>query len=123
MSSISQLPLHDAPRHRFVLSYPEGEAVLEYELPAPVEAGAPGAAGAGSAARDAAKDAARNAAKDAAKVVFTHTFVPEALRGRGAAAVLVRAGLDWAAEQGLRVQASCSYVARYLEVHRIRQEN
>ncbi len=47
-------------------------------------------------------------------VDFYHTFVPPALRGRGIAAVLTEAALAWATAQSLQVQASCSYVARYL---------
>lgn len=39
------------------------------------------------------------------------TFVPEALRGRGIAARIVRFALDYAREHGLRVIPTCSYVA------------
>ena len=48
------------------------------------------------------------------RVVFTHTFVPPALRGRGLAETLVGAGLAWAAHEKLQVSATCSYVARFL---------
>ncbi len=51
---------------------------------------------------------------DGAQVDFTHTFVPPELRGAGVAARLVRAGLDWAEESGLKPVASCSYVAAVL---------
>ena len=47
-------------------------------------------------------------------VVFTHTGVPAALQGRGLAAQLVSAGLQWAREQGLQVVPACSYVASYM---------
>lgn len=47
-------------------------------------------------------------------VVFTHTFVPPALRGGGRAARLVAAGLDWAESAGLEVRTECSYVAAVL---------
>jgi predicted GNAT family acetyltransferase len=47
-------------------------------------------------------------------VVFTHTGVPAALQGRGLAAQLVAAGLQWAGEQGLQVIPACNYVASYL---------
>jgi predicted GNAT family acetyltransferase len=50
-------------------------------------------------------------------VTFVHTFVPPDLRGRGLAERLVTAGLSWAREQGLRVTATCSYVAAYLDRH------
>jgi len=40
-----------------------------------------------------------------------HTFVPDALRGRGLAAQIVRFALDYARSHGLRVIPTCSYVA------------
>ncbi len=52
--------------------------------------------------------------RQAAWVDFVHTGVPLALRGRGLAAQLVEAGLQWARSEGLQVRASCSYVAHYL---------
>lgn len=48
-------------------------------------------------------------------VDFTHTFVPPELRGKGLAEILVRAGLDWARQNRLSVEASCSYVALFLK--------
>lgn len=45
---------------------------------------------------------------------FHHTYVPEALRGRGVAEALVRAGLAWATQESLHIQASCWYVQRFL---------
>jgi len=54
---------------------------------------------------------------EAGRVVFTHTGVPPALRGRGLAAKLVEAGLRWAQQQGLSVLPACSYVARHIERH------
>jgi predicted GNAT family acetyltransferase len=50
-------------------------------------------------------------------VWMTHTGVPQPVGGRGIAAELVRAALDWAAAQGYRVQPSCSYVAAYMRRH------
>jgi predicted GNAT family acetyltransferase len=50
-------------------------------------------------------------------ISFVHTYVPPALRGRGIAENLVTAGLSWARAEGLRVIASCSYVAAYLGRH------
>lgn len=47
------------------------------------------------------------------------TFVPDALRGRGVAAVLTQHALDFAAHEGYTVIPSCSYVEWYIE----RQEN
>ncbi len=48
---------------------------------------------------------------------LTHTGVPAALGGRGIAAALVKAALDWARAQGLKVQPQCSYVAVYMRRH------
>ncbi len=43
------------------------------------------------------------------------TFVPDALRGRGVAAVLAQHALDFAASEGYSVIPSCSYVEWYIE--------
>lgn len=51
------------------------------------------------------------------EVVFTHTGVPPALEGRGIGSRLVRAGLDWARAEGVRVVPMCSFVTRYIERH------
>lgn len=51
------------------------------------------------------------------RVVFTHTFVPPELRGRGVAEQLVRAGLAWAKGEGRRIVPACSYVARFIQRH------
>jgi predicted GNAT family acetyltransferase len=48
---------------------------------------------------------------------MTHTGVPRALEGRGIAAALVKAALQWAREQGYRVNPVCSYVQVYLRRH------
>lgn len=48
---------------------------------------------------------------------MTHTGVPDAVAGRGIAAVLVRTALEWAAAQGHQVEPSCSYVAAYMRRH------
>ena len=50
-------------------------------------------------------------------VWMTHTGVPQAVGGRGIAAELVRVALEWAREQGLKVEPSCSYVAVYMRRH------
>lgn len=46
-----------------------------------------------------------------------HTEVPWQLQGQGVAAELVRATLDWARAEGLRVRPTCSYVASYMRRH------
>jgi predicted GNAT family acetyltransferase len=48
---------------------------------------------------------------------MTHTFVPGELRGRGLAEQLVRAALEHARAEKLRVVPACSYVAKYIERH------
>ncbi len=50
-------------------------------------------------------------------LLLTHTEVPPPLAGRGIAAVLVQATLDWARSQGLRVRPLCSYVSVYMRRH------
>lgn len=52
---------------------------------------------------------------EADTIVFTHTGVPDELGGRGLGSELVRAGLDYARAQGLRVHPLCSFVASYIE--------
>lgn len=51
-------------------------------------------------------------------MLLTHTEVPPALEGHGIAAALVRAALEHAAQQGLKVRPMCSYVRAYLARHR-----
>lgn len=50
--------------------------------------------------------------------IMTHTFVPTELRGRGIAEKLVRAALEYARGERLRVVPACSYVAVFIERHR-----
>lgn len=52
-----------------------------------------------------------------ARVVFDHTYVPEAFRGKGVAAALVRAALNEAREQHWKIVPQCSYVAAFIERH------
>lgn len=54
---------------------------------------------------------------DGPTVIFTHTFVPPELRGRGLAEKLVRAALQWAQAEKRPVVAACSYVAKFVERH------
>lgn len=46
---------------------------------------------------------------------YHHTFVPDALRGRGIAAELTQAALAYARAEGYQVQPSCSYVEVYMK--------
>jgi predicted GNAT family acetyltransferase len=45
---------------------------------------------------------------------FQRTFVPPALRGQGIAEKLVRTGLAWAKTESFNINASCSYVVKFL---------
>lgn len=54
---------------------------------------------------------------DGSAAIFTHTFVPPELRGRGLAEKLVRTALQWAAAEKRRVVPACSYVAKFIERH------
>jgi uncharacterized protein len=50
-------------------------------------------------------------------MMFSHTGVPHALRGRGIAADLVRTALDHARDKGYKVRPDCSYVEAYMQRH------
>ena len=50
-------------------------------------------------------------------MMFTHTGVPDALRGRGIAGELVRVALEHARAHGLKVRPDCSYVEAYMQRH------
>ena len=50
-------------------------------------------------------------------LVFTHTEVPETLRGGGVASRLVRGALEAARSRGLRVRPVCPYVAGFIDAH------
>ncbi len=51
------------------------------------------------------------------RLVIDHTGVPQAISGRGVAGQLVRAALDYARAEGLRVVPACSYSADYVRRH------
>ena len=55
--------------------------------------------------------------RQGSEIIFTHTFTPPALRGRGIAERLVRAALEYARTEKLRVVPACSYVAVFIERH------
>ncbi|MDD2463914.1 MAG: GNAT family N-acetyltransferase [Desulfobulbus sp.] len=48
-------------------------------------------------------------------LAFTHTFVPQELRGKNLAAILTRFALEDARKQGKLVAPLCSYVGVYME--------
>lgn len=84
LPALGQSVIHHPARHCFVSRHGDHEAVLDYRLLA---------------------DRGIN---------FHHTYVPEKLRGQGVAEALVRAGLAWARQENLRIEASCWYVQRFL---------
>ena len=47
-----------------------------------------------------------------------HTYVPDALRGKGIAGEVVKAALTYAEETELKIIPSCSYVAAYIQRHK-----
>lgn len=51
-------------------------------------------------------------------MTITHTIVPPAVGGRGVAGELVRAALEFARGEGLKVQPACSYAAAWMQRHR-----
>lgn len=55
--------------------------------------------------------------RDGELLLLTHTEVPWRAQGRGIAARVVQATLDWARAEGLRVRPLCSYVATYMRRH------
>lgn len=83
--------IHHPEQQRFSLTMNEGEAVLNYRL----------------------SDYQPTTGKPT-RIDFTHTWVPPELRGKGLAEKLVREGLQWARVEGLAIQASCWYVAKFL---------
>lgn len=48
---------------------------------------------------------------------IVRTTVPDAIAGRGIAARLVSAALDFARSNGWRVEPTCSYAAAYIRKH------
>jgi hypothetical protein len=51
------------------------------------------------------------------RIIFTHTEVPEQLRGQGIAAKLARIALEHARTQKLTVVPRCPFVKGYIEKH------
>jgi predicted GNAT family acetyltransferase len=53
--------------------------------------------------------------KEGQVLVFDHTYVPDALRGKGIAKELVEFGIIYARENNYKIQPKCSYVIGYFE--------
>ena len=51
-----------------------------------------------------------------------HTYVPNALRGKGSASKIVKVALTYAEENNLKIIPSCSYVAAYIQRHKEYEE-
>lgn len=50
-------------------------------------------------------------------ITFTHTGVPTALEGQGIGSKLVKAGLQYARDNHLKVDSMCWFVSGYIERH------
>lgn len=50
-------------------------------------------------------------------IIFTHTGVPPALEGQGLGSRLVKAGLQYARDNNLKVESMCWFVSGYIERH------
>ena len=55
--------------------------------------------------------------REGGRIVFTHTVVPEELRGGGIGTRLVAGALADAKAKGLAIVPECPFVAAYLEQH------
>ncbi|XP_057717337.1 protein NATD1-like [Corythoichthys intestinalis] len=51
------------------------------------------------------------------EVDLVSTFVPEACRGQGVAALLSKAAIDFVQEEKLKARVSCWYIKKYMEEH------
>lgn len=50
-------------------------------------------------------------------IIFTHTGVPSAWKGRGIGSLLVKTGLEYAKKNDLKVQTLCWFVDGYIQRH------
>lgn len=55
-------------------------------------------------------------------MVFLHTGVPPAIEGRGLGASLVKTGLEYARDNGLKVKSMCWFVSKYIRRHKEYQD-
>jgi len=55
-------------------------------------------------------------------ITFTHTIVPDAMRGQGIGSRLIRAALADVRKRGLKVVATCPFVRDYIERHSEEQD-
>jgi uncharacterized protein len=50
-------------------------------------------------------------------ITFTHTGVPPVLEGRGIGSLLVKTGLQYAKDNGLKIRSFCWFVDKYIQRH------
>jgi uncharacterized protein len=50
-------------------------------------------------------------------IIFSHTEVPPEYEGQGVANKLAKVALDYARDEGYRVQALCPFIALYVRKH------
>lgn len=55
--------------------------------------------------------------RDGGTMAITHTMVPPAIGGRGIAAALVQAAVEYARAEGLKVDPHCSYADAWMRRH------
>uniref|UniRef100_A0A8C2X720 Protein NATD1 n=1 Tax=Cyclopterus lumpus TaxID=8103 RepID=A0A8C2X720_CYCLU len=55
------------------------------------------------------------------EVDLMSTFVPEAFRGQGVAALLSQAAMDFLVEDDLKAHVSCWYIKKYIEDNPLRR--
>lgn len=56
-------------------------------------------------------------------IIMTHTEVPTAFEGKGVAGKLAKFALDWAKDNGYKVNPLCPYVKGYIRKHPEYEEN
>lgn len=57
-------------------------------------------------------------AEDKTTIDLYSTYTPSKLRGKGLAAIVVKAGFDYAKEKNLKVIAGCWYVRKFAEMYK-----
>lgn len=61
-------------------------------------------------------------AEDKSDIELCSTYTPPKLRGKGYAAIVVKAGFDYAKERNLKVVAGCWYVRKFAEMYKEYEE-
>ncbi len=50
-------------------------------------------------------------------VIFPHTEVPVEFEGQGIAGKIAKTALDWAVDEGYKIQALCPFISAYVKRH------